>query len=114
MTIVSIIIVGIIVGIVIIDIIIVIDHTHHIELNLTNLTIAIVVIEMITVEQAPAARSARSSRFQSRLPSRDKVNDQVSVEDDLLQGDDAGVVQLLHEGRLPLQVVEDVGDELIL
>ena len=104
----------IIVGIVIIDIIIVIDHTHHIELNLTNLTIAIVVIEMITVEQAPAARSARSSRFQSRLPSRDKVNDQVSVEegdkDDLLQGDDAGVVQLLHEGRLPLQVVGDVGD----
>ena len=54
MIIVSIIIVGIIVGIVIIDIIIVIDHTHHIELTLTNLTIAIVVIEMITVEQAPA------------------------------------------------------------
>ena len=77
---------------------------------------------MITVEEAPApraARSARSSRFDSlpivslRLPPRDEVDHQASVEgddrDDLLEGDDDRVVQHRHEGRLPLQVLGDVG-----
>ena len=48
-----------------------------------------------------------------RLPPWDEVDDQTSVEvvdkDDLLQGDGAGVVQLLHDGRLPLQVLGDKG-----
>ena len=89
------------------------DHVHW------HLIIAIVVIEMmITIEQTPAPRaawSAGSSRFQSlpRLPPRDGVDDQASVgaadRHNLFQGDDDGVVQLLHDGRLPLQTLGDVG-----
>ena len=62
-----------------------------------------------------SSRSAGSSRFQSspRLPQRDEVDGQASVEaadiDDLVQGDGDGVAQLGHYGRLPLQVLGDEG-----
>ena len=89
------------------------DHVHW------HLIIAIVVIEMmITIEQTPAPRaawSAGSSRFQSlpRLPPRDGVDDQASVGaadgHHRVQGDDDGVVQLLQDGRRPLQTRGDVG-----
>ena len=75
---------------------------------------------MITIEQAPAyllvqlealdplASNRRRDCLQGMKSTKTSV--EVDDKDDLLQGDCAGVVQLLHDGRLPLQVVEDVGD----
>ena len=68
-----------------------------------------------TCPSPPAARSAGSSRSNrvAEIASRGEVEEQPSLEvadrDDLLQGAGDGVVQLLHDGRLPLQVLADVG-----
>ena len=78
--------------------------------------IAIVIIEtMSTVEQPPVyllleALHPLASNLSQRLTPRDEVDDQASVE---VADRDGGVVQLRHDGRLPLQVLGDAGVDLV-
>ena len=62
--------------------------------------------------QLEALNPLASNRV-AEIVSKEQIADQPSVEvadkDDLLEGDDGGVVQLGHDGRLPLQVLGDVG-----
>ena len=60
-----------------------------------------------TCSSPPAARSSPPSSPPSRVEVKEQPVE-VADRDDLLQGDDDGVVQLLHDGRLPLQVLGDV------
>ena len=72
---------------------------------------------MIIVEEPPAYLLKQLEALLSlpiaSPPSREEVEDK-AVEapdrDDLLHGYDDGVVQLLHDGRLPLQVLGDIGE----
>ena len=72
---------------------------------------------MITVEEPPARLLKQLEALLSlpiaSPPSREEVEDK-AVEapdrDDLLHGYDDGVVQLRHDGSLPLQVLGDIGD----
>ena len=51
-----------------------------------------------------------ASNLSQRLTPRDEVDDQASVE---VADRDGGVVQLRHDGRLPLQVLGDAGVDLV-
>ena len=72
---------------------------------------------MIIVEEPPAYLLKQLEALLSlpiaSPPSREEVEDK-AVEapdrDDLLHGYDDGVVQLRHDGSLPLQVLGDIGD----
>ena len=72
---------------------------------------------MIIVEEPPAYLLKQLEALLSlpiaSPPSREEVEDK-AVEapdrDDLLHGYEDGVVQLRHDGSLPLQVLGDIGD----
>ena len=69
---------------------------------------------MIIVEEPPAYLLKQLEALPiASPPSREEVEDK-AVEapdrDDLLHGYDDGVVQLRHDGSLPLQVLGDEGD----